>query len=126
MGTGLSQRRGMLRKPAECKPGPPPIIIVGDCVCSLRLTGLPPPYFLRAEVLGCRLFSEPGMHISVVLSSMPPLSWLPAIDPTNCAGIGTYYSDIATPGTFYRVYASLTWSDFSTCNAEATIVYSPP
>jgi len=125
MGSGLKTRRGTLRKPAECKPGPKPPIVLPFCVCSVDLAGLPPPYYIRALVRACAILRPAGETLIVSVSSVPALAWIEGTHTYNCATGGYWYSSVAIPGTFYRVNAVILWPDGSTCEPTATIVYSP-
>lgn len=125
MGSGLSIRRGVLRKPAECKPPPPPPIPPSLCTCSVDLAGLPAPYFLRALCHACHLLAPNDQIVVVAVTSTPGLTWVKVTDTKNCGVGGLWYSSLATPGVFYRVHVTFDWPAGFSCSADGAIVYSP-
>jgi hypothetical protein len=117
VGSGLLQRRGMLRKPAECKPPPPPPGIPVTCLCNVSVTHDPLFHTMFATVDACSLLHAPGQVVVFHITSTPSVTWPDGGSILNCQSTAMQIASPGVPGTWYNVVADFVWPDGSTCSA---------
>lgn len=117
MGSGLQTRRGVLRKPAECKPPPKPPIIIPTCFCFLGLTVQPLGPFFVASYSACSLLHAGTVDVIATVSSVPALGWPAGSALYNCDNTATAASSTIAPNTWYAVTVDFLWPDGYACSA---------
>lgn len=124
MGSGLTTRRGMLRKPAECKPPPPPPFVPPTCLCLLSVRDDPFGLALHATFSVQSILWPAETVIIAGVSSAPALLW-PA--PAGILNDGADHSVSSTPpvpGTWYSITVEFIFPSGSTCSAHC-VHYAP-
>ena len=118
MGSGLATRRGLLRKPAECKPPPPPPPVPNVCLCLIHATDDSVFESIIARVSASSVLHPPGAVVAASVSSVPALTWFFPGTVLNFQTELLEFSSTTVPGTWYRLTVDFVFPDGTTCSAS--------